>query len=310
MSFYKEDNWQSAIIHAPMKEIISDYGFGGCKVTLLPSEDDGCVLSDPFGLWRGDRLFIFVKAYNKHSFRSTIRVLVYDSAFTLLETAPALEEEWNLGYPQLFEHDGGIYMLPEAHASGRLSLYRAVNFPTEWEKVQGFEFPLSVVRGTMFYHAHRWWLFWSPADSVRRKEDTLHIAVAEELTGVWADMGPFLTDRGGAVPGGTPLVTEGTVFLPVVQNRRTMGGGLRLLRFESFGGSKPLLVGGRSLDFPPSLATSYPDGMHTLSEAGPVSLIDVKKEILSLDKPINLAKDLLRSGSRILTEAARLVSDR
>ncbi|QHI95596.1 hypothetical protein GT348_04335 [Aristophania vespae] len=29
MSFYKADHWRSAIINAPMKEIISQYGFGG-----------------------------------------------------------------------------------------------------------------------------------------------------------------------------------------------------------------------------------------------------------------------------------------
>lgn len=308
MSFYKEDQWHSAIIHAPMKEIISDYGFGGHNVTLLPSTDTDCNISDPFGIWRDNKLFIFVKSYNKETFRSVIKVLVYNSSFTLLEDYVSLKEEWNLFHPYVFEHKGEIYMLPGACDTGRLCLYRATDFPRKWEKLDSFDFPLTAVNATILYHAHRWWLFWAPSESIRKKQDTLHIAVAEDLTGQWADMGPFLTDRGGAVPGGTPFNLDGVIFLPVQQNRRTMGGGLRLLRFENFGNGKPLLVGGRSLDFPPSLAINYPDGMRTLSAAGTVSLIDIKKETLSLSKPVDLVMGFLKNSSKILSEFVPLKS--
>ncbi|WP_456304171.1 glucosamine inositolphosphorylceramide transferase family protein [Aristophania vespae] len=260
----------------------------------MPESREGCSFSDPFGIWQDDKLYVFVKALNEQTFKSGIYVLIYDSAFNLLETRSVLEEKWNLAYPYVFEHKGEIYMLPDAHESGRLTLYRAQNFPYEWEKLEGFNFPLSVMNATILHHAGRWWMFWSPAMSVKKKRDSLHIAIAEDLLGPWADMGCFLTDLGGALPGGSPIIDEDALLLPVRQNRRTEGGGLRFLRFEGFGNTRPLLIGGRSLGLPPSLEPAYPDGMHTLSAAGSVTLVDVKKERYSLRKSVNLFKKALK----------------
>ncbi|MGH1560227.1 glucosamine inositolphosphorylceramide transferase family protein [Caulobacter segnis] len=45
------------------------------------------------------------------------------------------QEPWHLSYPQVFEADGEIWMLPEAYRSGALTLYRAAAFPDVWEPV-------------------------------------------------------------------------------------------------------------------------------------------------------------------------------
>lgn len=47
-----------------------------------------------------------------------------------------LEQPWHLSYPQVFEEDGHIYMIPEQSAGGKgdVSLYEATNFPYGWVK--------------------------------------------------------------------------------------------------------------------------------------------------------------------------------
>lgn len=51
-----------------------------------------------------------------------------------------LSEPWHLSYPQVFEEDGHIYMIPEScdakgnHKHGHVALYEAVEFPRKWKK--------------------------------------------------------------------------------------------------------------------------------------------------------------------------------
>ena len=47
-----------------------------------------------------------------------------------------LENPWHMSYPQVFEEDGRIYMIPEESDLGRgsVNLYEATDFPYKWEK--------------------------------------------------------------------------------------------------------------------------------------------------------------------------------
>lgn len=47
-----------------------------------------------------------------------------------------LERDYHLSYPQVFEDNGDIYMIPESCANGTVDLFRALNFPFKWEKVK------------------------------------------------------------------------------------------------------------------------------------------------------------------------------
>ena len=45
-----------------------------------------------------------------------------------------LEQPWHMSYPQVFEEDGHVYMIPEQSASGTVCLYEAADFPFHWEQ--------------------------------------------------------------------------------------------------------------------------------------------------------------------------------
>ena len=47
-----------------------------------------------------------------------------------------LEEPWHLSYPQVFEDDGKIYMIPESNQCGAVCLYESVAFPYRWKMVK------------------------------------------------------------------------------------------------------------------------------------------------------------------------------
>ncbi|QDH17709.1 glucosamine inositolphosphorylceramide transferase family protein [Swingsia samuiensis] len=276
MPFLRTDHWRCAIIHAPLAELLRAGSLNGFQVTTLPDIGDHRFLADPFGIWRDGRLYIFAEAYDYRNPKGVIEVLIYDRDGTLLTREEVLSEEWHLSYPYVFEHDGEIFLLPEAHASERLSLYRAKNFPFAWERVEEFNFPIGAVDATPLHYAGRWWMFWTPPEKSSR-QDTLNISVADNLMGPWKSLGLFLKDRAGARPGGSPVVVDGEIFLPTQDCRETYGRGIRLLKVEGLDGDYPKVTPDVPLEPPAVLRNRFPDGFHTLSAAGQVTLIDVKR---------------------------------
>lgn len=277
MKLFKTDYWRSAILHAPFEQIIRQNSLDDIDVTFLPACGKEGFLADPFGIWQDDCLYVFAEFYDYNQGKGIIEVLIYDRHFTLQERRPVLSENWHLSYPQIFRYEGAVYMLPEAYKSGRLTLYKATSFPYEWEKVPTFDFPIGAIDATPLHHAGRWWLFWTPPTPKPARQSTLHIALAEELTGPWCDMGRFLIDRSGARPGGTPFIEGDDVVLPVQDCSETYGGGLRLLRINGFSKGRPSISGGDAIPLHVPEMKDYPDGIHTLSAAGDVTLADFKK---------------------------------
>ncbi len=277
MKLFKMDYWRSAILHAPFEQIVRQNSLDDIDMTFLPSCGKEGFLADPFGLWHAGHLHVFAEYYDYAQGKGIIEVLIYDEHFALQERRCVLSEEWHLSYPYVFQHEGCVYMLPEAYKSGRLTLYKATSFPYEWERVPTFDFPIGAIDATPLHHAGRWWLFWTPPTPKLARQSTLHIALAEELTGPWCDMGHFLIDRSGARPGGTPFIEDGEVVLPVQDCSETYGGGIRLLRISGFKKGRPSICGGDSIPVHVPEIKDYPDGMHTLSAAGDITLVDFKK---------------------------------
>jgi hypothetical protein len=91
-------------------------------------------VADPFLFVSGETLYLFyeVKTDFGHG-EIWVKTLLKDGSWGTL--GRALKEDFHLSYPQVFEHQGNIYMLPEAAASGKVLLYVAVEFPLKWKMV-------------------------------------------------------------------------------------------------------------------------------------------------------------------------------
>ncbi|MEI9904226.1 MAG: hypothetical protein WDN06_09755 [Asticcacaulis sp.] len=63
-----------------------------------------------------------------------------------------MRQPYHLSYPSLIRDGGEIYMLPEAHRSGKLTLYRAERFPDRWAPAADIGFP----RHRRQCHPARW----------------------------------------------------------------------------------------------------------------------------------------------------------
>ena len=126
--------------------------------------------------------------------------------------------------------------------------------------------------------------FFSPCTAAAKKTGPPHAA------------NPIVSDRSGARPGGTPFVDgDGLMVLPVQDCSRTYGGGIRFLKFMLL---SPEAIVARRIG--PALtgemfSATHPDGCHTLSRCGDLTLVDTKRVAHEWSRHwVNLQRNLSR----------------
>ena len=278
----RKDIWRPAIVAAPIADIVARGSVEGLPTVWLPEMPPFCFLADPFGLWRDGILNLFVETYDYRVRIGAIELLRYDAELRLIDRRSVLREPWHLSYPIVWEADGEAWMLPEAHRSGKLTLYRADPCPTRWVPETVIALDRTAVDATPFCHEGRWWLLYAASDDEAHKTGALFAAYADRLTGPWTPhpLNPVRLGDDGTRPGGTVTLIDGVLVLPVQDCTRTYGGAIRALRITTLTPDVFESQIGDRLCAPPS-AAPFVEGLHTLAAAGSVSLIDCKRTLLT-----------------------------
>lgn len=277
MSIFHSDIWKIGVINAPLAEILAKGSLSSYPVSWLPEAGSFRFLADPFGFWHQGILYCFAEYYDYRTRKGIIKVFVLDDKFQVLEQREVLSESWHLSYPQVIEENDEIYMLPEGYKSGKLTLYRAKNFPWEWEIVPQFSFPIAAIDATLLKISGKWWMFYAPPAPSFARTGALMVAYSDTLLGPWKELapGPLHTGKGNSRMGGTAFYLKDQLFLPTQNCLETYGGSLQFIRT-----TLPLTPESRFVNdihlMPPDYYKPFIDGIHTLSSAGNVTFIDAK----------------------------------
>ncbi|RVD34831.1 hypothetical protein EN858_26570 [Mesorhizobium sp. M4B.F.Ca.ET.215.01.1.1] len=271
------DIWQVGIVPVPIQGVLAADGLDRRRVIWLPPQGSFRFIADPFGLPHGDRFTVLVEAYDYRVKRGDIHYYSYDRGWTLRERGIALKEHFHLSYPQLIRSGEDIFMLPEAYQSGRLTLYRAVDFPTRWEPVAVLlEEP--AVDSTVFHHQQRWWMFHALFGPDGRDTRELHVAFADSLTGPWHKhkQNPVRTGHASSRPAGSPFLDGDKLYFPTQDCTTGYGRAINLLGIDRLTPEEFSADIVRRLS-PEGWHDGFDQGFHTLSDGGGVTLIDVKR---------------------------------
>ncbi len=274
---FRKAIWRTGIARAAAADILRHGTLDDVPIVWLPTGRRFTFLADPFGLWRDDVLHLFVEAFEYRDRIGRIDVLRFDRDLALIDHRPCLAEPWHLSYPFVFEAEGDTWMMPEAHRSGTLTLYRATDFPFGWEKVTALPLDTPAVDASPFYFEGRWWLFYAASHGKAARQSHLHLAYADRITGPWTPHpgNPVRIDRASARPGGTPLLIGGRPVLPMQDCTKSYGGAIRPLTVTCLTPDRFAAEAGAAM-LPPPSAAPFVDGLHTLSACGDVTLIDAK----------------------------------
>jgi hypothetical protein len=302
--FTKEtDIWHVGIAHAPIHAFLDAGTRAALTFHWLPTPRAFTFIADPFAHRSADgTLTIFVEALDYRVKRGEIAYYQLDASGNLCAQGTALTAPVHLSYPYLIEDNGTLYLLPEAHSSGTLTLYRAERFPDQWQRIADL-LPLPAIDASVINFENRWWMFFALPGEGGHALRELHIAYADQLIGPWIlhPQNPVRDTLNSGRMGGTPFVHEGTLYLPMQDCTRTYGGGMTLLRVTHLSPTH----------FAAEIATQfgaagfnpdYPDGIHTVSSCGDITIIDVKRSFHSL---LRRAIDWQRRLKRLITKDKR-----
>jgi hypothetical protein len=102
---------------------------------------------------------------------------------SLSDVRPCLRQPYHLSYPQLFEEDGEIFLIPESEEAGGVDLFRARHFPDDWVLERRLiDFPC--VDPTAFRWKDQWWMIVSP-QNVKGVAAISWLFSASQLAGPW-----------------------------------------------------------------------------------------------------------------------------
>ena len=244
----------------------------GAAFTELP--DDGQrFYADPFVFeWQG-RTCLFVEDYPYTSGKGLISVAELQPDGTFETPRVIIEEPHHLSYPQVFAHDGKVYMIPESRGATELVLYRAAAFPHRWVREAVLVGGRRLNDMTLIIRDDRFWLVGTEQIGQGSASDTMVVWSARALAGPWSPhpLNPIRIDRAAARPGGRFIERDGRTFLPVQDGTLAYGGGLGLIELLElsdsavrFGPLQPIAAG-------PAWARR---GIHTLDRAGRLEVID------------------------------------
>lgn len=158
-----------------------------------------------------------------------------------------LDEPFHLSYPYVFKWQDQVYLIPESFEANSIRLYRAVNFPTQWEFVTTLIDNIARVDNSIAYYHDTWWLF-----AAATSNDALHLYFADDLLGPWQEhpQSPIVENNAHiARPSGRVIVAEDRLYRYTMDVNPDVGTHL-IWAFEVFELSKTTYAERRVRDVP------------------------------------------------------------
>ncbi|KAK6933481.1 Glycosyl transferase 64 domain [Dillenia turbinata] len=195
-------------------------------------------VADPFLYVQGDVLYLFYETKNSITMQGDIGVSKsIDGGATWQQLGIALDEDWHLSYPYVFNYLGQIYMMPEGSKKGELRLYRAINFPLQWT-LDRIVMKKPLVDAAIIEKDEIYWLLGSDHSGFgSKKNGQLEIWYSDSPLGPWKPhkKNPiYNTDKSsGARNGGRPFFHNQNLYRIGQDCGETYGRKIRVFRVET-----------------------------------------------------------------------------
>ena len=232
--------------------------------------------ADPFVVCRRGRWYVFFEELVYREVRGVLACLELRADGGWTEPRRVLELPHHLSYPNVFEHEGEWYLVPESRGARRVDLFRATEFPWRWTKVRTLLEDIELVDATLYQHEGRWWMFGNARSHADVSLlDELHLYSTDDLlAGQWAPHpdNPVVLDATAARPAGHLWNEGGRLLRPSQDSSTRYGYGLKLNEVLTLSATEYREQNVRR--YVPNWESDL-IGMHTINFAGGLTLIDV-----------------------------------
>lgn len=175
-------------------------------VTDVPAK----FVADPFLLRDGASWYLFFEVYNLATEQGDLAVATGGGGRDWVYQGIILDEPFHLSYPYVFRWEGDTFLVPETFEAESIRLYKAVDFPRQWEFVSTLVEGGDFVDPSLAFFNDTWWLFASTTGN-----ETLFLFYSDDLEGPWVEhpLSPIVSgDKHSARPSGRVLVHEDRIY--------------------------------------------------------------------------------------------------
>jgi hypothetical protein len=246
------------------------------------SSPSGFYFADPFPITYAGRTYVFVESYSHKRRRAAIWFLTLDSTGRPVgRPRIALERDYHLSYPFVFEHAGEVFMIPESSEHRTVELYRAIHFPDDWRLDRILFSGVRAVDATVCKGDGRLYLFLNMAGEGASLDDELHLFSAKRPVGPWRPhpANPVVADVRSSRPAGRLFRSDGRLIRPSQDSSRGYGGAIVLNQIDVLTETdyKESAVGRIEPSWMPGISRT-----HTFNAFDHVEVIDAARHISRL----------------------------
>ncbi|MBI1735082.1 MAG: formyl transferase [Candidatus Rokubacteria bacterium] len=277
---FRERTWSIGVVREPIHVFLQPGYRPQIHFVDLPLR--GRYFADPFGIVHGTTLTVLCETFEYRTWQGTIVAFRVDALGAASAPVEVMANDHHLSYPFLVEDGGVVYCVPEQAEAREVVLYAAARereFPGTWTKAATLLTDVAALDATLFRHAGLWWLAYT--DAALGMSDNLCLSYAETLHGPWRPhaRNPVKRDARSSRPGGTPFAHDGGLYRPAQDGSTTYGGRIAINRVTDLTpttfAEEPVIAVDPDPDGP------FPTGLHTLSAAGPFTLLDGRRDVLT-----------------------------
>ncbi|WP_420489673.1 glucosamine inositolphosphorylceramide transferase family protein [Neobacillus vireti] len=188
----------------PDDKIFNDPSIKAEDVTDVPAE----FVADPFLTFYKSRFYLFFEVLNMRSELGEIGLATSEDGEKWTYQKIVLKERYHLSYPHVFEFEDQFYMVPESSEAKEVILYKAKNFPYEWEKYSVIANG-KYIDPTIFQYNSKWWMF------VGTPNGDLHLFYSEKIEGKWIkhSLSPIIKDNYNiSRPAGRVIIDNNKIY--------------------------------------------------------------------------------------------------
>jgi len=271
------EKWNVGIIPAPIESFLKPGESSVPEPVWLQLNSKKSVYhADCFGFADEYNYHIVCEEYDYRNPKGFLTSLQIDkSTFALNTKSIALEKDYHLAYPYLFEFEGNKYCIPETSEANNVDLYRFDvangNLVFEHTLIEN----LQAVDPSLFFHNGYWWLFFTDRISTNER---LHIWFSVDLRGPYTAHAnnPVKVDVRSSRPAGNPFSMNGKFFRPAQDC--SIRSGRRICINEVVKLSPTVFEENVFSVLNPAQNSKLPDGMHTFCVTNGAVIVDGKRE--------------------------------
>jgi hypothetical protein len=291
---FRRDLYNVGLVNSPIQRFLEpDWR---PEIHWLPQRSrSGAFIADPFGIEFEGKRYLLCEYFD---YRQPMGGRIVGGEIKDSVLVDDLEDvivgPCHMSYPFSFAHEGQLFCIPETSRANEVALFKMEAFPSRWRK-ESVLLHLDAVDSSIIHYGGRWWLFYG-LRSTNGAE--LFVSHADSPYGPWVPHAkqPIKRDPASSRPGGTPFVHMGKLYRPAQDGSQVYG--RRLVINEVLALSPADFEERVVAVVEPDKNGPYPDGLHTLSAFGDMTLVDGKREQFIWPAVVRSARSLCRRATK------------